>query len=221
MYDADPALRDSLSARIESYFRATQLLAHREFKLGRLMMIRDEPGMRSIRTTGLLGVKLTVEQGVLGVQSTDASGNVVVDTRRDHLEEKRRFRELVAKHASDETLQVMLRAYEAAVGDEADEFVHLYEIRDALKRRFGSEKQALKQLGSPIDASWDVLGRLANYEPVLQGRHRGGKGPNLREATGQELTAARDAGRDLIKAYIAFLTARRKAHRTTSNAGLL
>jgi hypothetical protein len=63
VYDADPSLPDSLSTRIESYFRATQVLAHRKFKLGRLTTIRDEPGMRSIRTPALLGIQLTADRG--------------------------------------------------------------------------------------------------------------------------------------------------------------
>jgi hypothetical protein len=34
-----------------------------------------------------------------------------------------------------------------------------------LKQRFGAKKEALKQLGSAIETSWDDLGALANAEP--------------------------------------------------------
>src|SRR4030095_14654777 len=131
IYDADPTLGDSLYDRIESYFRATQVFSHRDFNLRHPTTIRvDEAGNRSIRTSALLGVKLAGGLGKFGVVTTDASGKVLVDLPREVLAAERRFRELVAKHWSNETLQTMVRAYGAAVRDAADEFIHLYEIRD-------------------------------------------------------------------------------------------
>src|SRR5262245_42095973 len=205
VYEADQALGDSLYDRIESYFRATQVFSHRDFNLRHPTTIRvDEAGNRSIRTSAFLGVKLTGGVGKLGVVTIDVGGDVLVDAPREALEAERRFRELVAKHWGDETLQVMVRAYGTAVRDPADEFIHLYEIRDVLKARFRGEKNAVARLMNVGDA-WRDLGTLANVEPVWQGRHRGAKGLSLRYATRQELMSARAAGFQLINAYMSYL----------------
>jgi hypothetical protein len=122
------------------------------------------------------------------------------------LADQQRFRELVVKHGANETLQVMIRAYGAAVRDPADEFIHLYEIRDALKKNFGAEDVAIAKLGGKdAEPHWGALGKLANSEPVLQGRHRGRKGISLRPATPEELANARDAALHLINAYLSYL----------------
>ena len=55
-----------------------------------------------------------------------------------------------------------------AVKDLKNELVYLYEIRDAILAQFGSKKTALKQLGVS-DEDWNVLGDLANNQPLIQG----------------------------------------------------
>lgn len=85
-----------------------------------------------------------------------------------------------------------------------NELVHLYEIRDALAKRFGGEKGARSALGI-TRAQWSELGRLADAEPILQGRHSGAHFGSLRDATAAELSSAREIGRGMIEAYFAYL----------------
>ena len=90
------------------------------------------------------------------------------------------------------------------MNDANNELVHLYEIRDALSRRFGGESPACQVLHIS-STDWSRLGQLANSEPLRQGRHRGKNLGILRNATDAELTEARNIGRQFVEAYLEFL----------------
>jgi hypothetical protein len=93
----------------------------------------------------------------------------------------------------------------AGVEDPANEFLHLHEIRDALKTEFGGEQAARTTLGIERTA-WSEFRRLANAEPVKQGRHRGKRaGEPLRDATALELSHARSFASNLIEEYMRYL----------------
>lgn len=91
---------------------------------------------------------------------------------------------------------------QASVKDPDNELVHLYEIGDALAKKFGDAVRA--KLGI-TRAQWSRFGRLANNEPLRQGRHRGKNAGNLRDATEGELQEARGIARTMIEAYLQFL----------------
>jgi len=78
--------------------------------------------------------------------------------------------------------------------------VHLYEIRDALKKHYGSETAARRQLNI-TKTQWQRLGEIANDRPVEQSRHRGTHVVGSRPATSAELDVARGAARRLIEAF--------------------
>jgi hypothetical protein len=173
----DPSLSDKLCTFIDACLRAQQVLLHMKFELtGPTTEWLDEAGQVLRREVGLTGLPATIFIGT-----------------PEHLRfaDQSRFRELSARDGADETLQVMLRAYGAAVRDPADEFIHLYEIRDALKKLFGGERDAIAALGGLTRTSCKTLRVFANVEPVREGRHRGIWGLSLRDATQAELSSAR------------------------------
>jgi hypothetical protein len=90
------------------------------------------------------------------------------------------------------------------VADPDNELVHLYEIRDAAAKHYGGKAPALKALGIP-QAEWNELDRLANAEPLREGRHRGKHNPGLRKATKEERTQARAIARSIIRAFAALV----------------
>ncbi len=95
----------------------------------------------------------------------------------------------------------MLRSYRAAVSDPQDELIHLFEIRDTLADRFGSQEEAIRKL--PVSKTkWSRLGVLCNVLPLQEGRHRGRFGVEIRPATEEELAEARSLATELIQAYI-------------------
>lgn len=91
-----------------------------------------------------------------------------------------------------------------AVVDPNNELVHLYEIRDALAKKFGREGACCKVLHFS-SSQWSRLGRLANSEPLNQGRHRGKSLGKLRDTTEAELQEARNIARNFVEAYFAYL----------------
>jgi hypothetical protein len=75
------------------------------------------------------------------------------------------------------------------------QFVRLYQIRDALVKRFGSERDAKEALGVTT-SDWKFYGQMANDEPVVEGRHRGKSLGPLRNATTDERARMRALDED-------------------------
>jgi len=143
------------------------------------------------------------------IQITDKDGNVIADSKRDRIERKKSLAELVSFHcATDSLLASLLKSQAAAVRDPNNELVHLYEIRDALTTKFGSESATRTALGIG-STQWSRFGQLCNNKPLRQGRHRGKTGGILRDATEAELTEARGIARAMIEAYLRHLEASR------------
>jgi hypothetical protein len=100
------------------------------------------------------------------------------------------------------TLRALLQSYGRSIEDVDNEFVHLYEINDALIKQFGS--LALAAAAFPGAAcNLRTLGKLANFLPLEQGRHRGSHAGNLRPATVGELEDIRTAALALITGFAA------------------
>jgi hypothetical protein len=131
---------------------------------------------------------------------SDASGAAVRDAKSERIADHTKFIEsLIPKLARSPHLMALLQSYQAAVDDPANELVHLYEIRDALKKHYNKDDETRRRLGiSPKD--WRRFGYLANDAPLKEGRHRG-KHSNLRHATAAELDEARKISREWIEAF--------------------
>jgi hypothetical protein len=202
VYDSRPAMRDDLHSEVQSRLQAVALLDHRKHKL-------SESSETRVRPDGSKLVSVSVEPATAraggpraDIVVRDPSGNVTYDSKQARIDEKRAVADLAAKHgASDATAGAILQSYSAATADPSNELVHLYEVRDALARRYGGESNARSALG--IDSrGWSDLGRLCNHEPLRQGRHRGRSAGELRDATHEELTKARRLCAEMITAYL-------------------
>ena len=91
-----------------------------------------------------------------------------------------------------------------SVEDPDNELVYLYEVREALARKFGGQATAMEKL-CLNKTQWDIIGILANNEPFKQGRHRGNWVGNLRAAELSELEKARKSAVLLIEKYLIYL----------------
>ncbi|PCJ25087.1 MAG: hypothetical protein COA96_08050 [SAR86 cluster bacterium] len=205
LYYEEPSILDYLTKLIESELVAVQLETHNKFKL-------TKAGRTEIRADGSKNIFVEVEpmvlklsMGTADIVIRDKNDNIVSDTRSDRIDKKNTVSALLVKHwESDSTLDRMLKSYQNAVEDAEDEFVHLYEIRDALSRRFQSQKTAISEL-KIANSDWKNLGKLANSLPLSQGRHRGNAEGPLREANSAELKEARDSAVNLIHKYLEYL----------------
>jgi len=211
---ADPAayndsreLRNALHNELNDYFLGVKLLTHEPYKLSNASMFRRSSDGREIETVfpNDLDISISMTPLALDTLVRDEDGRILEDSRQDRIEHKRRLAALVAKHRSrDQVVAALVESYGRAVNDPDNELVHLYEVKDALAKVFGGEHNA----GESLDISkseWERLRRLANDFPLKQGRHRGKKLGELRDATGEELKEARKISRKMIEAYLDYL----------------
>ena len=183
-------------------------MSHRDFTL-------SKPSRNDLRNDGTKNIFLEAEPIVMKVSIgsvdlvvRDKDGNIVSDLKQERLDKQKWFSETVAKYRGvDSTLDQMLKSYQMAVKDPKNELVHLYEIRDALSTRFGMKKKAMKYL-CISNKEWDIIGNLANFQPLEEGRHRGKAAGTLRPAENHELEMARKSASNLVEKYLIFLEAK-------------
>jgi|WetSurMetagenome_2_1015567.scaffolds.fasta_scaffold22831_3 hypothetical protein len=172
-----PALQQQILDCLVGIFLARQLQVHRGFDLG-------APTILVHRGDGI----------------TTAEGFTIAGTSAEPIAQHAATLDLLAaKVTRGSVLRRMLESYSRAVEDPDNEWVHLYEIRDALATHYTSHRKARAALGITQD-EWDRVGVLAVVEPILQGRHRGHQG-DLRPATPEELADVRQIVRGWIKTF--------------------
>ncbi len=197
------ALIAAIRSHAESILGARQLLTHQPYKLD------ERPRTAQIKSDGNRNVSLHMGVNTLIVEGhapdrvvKDATGKVIQDTRAERIVEHQAFITWFSEAAmKDPLVGELQKSYTAAVNDPSDELIHLYEIREALKKRYGNERAARQQLGVTT-GEWKVLGKLGDAVPIKQSRHRGAHVGTLRPARPEELREARAAAGRLIEAFL-------------------
>jgi len=190
----------AVSREMRQVFQARMILTGRSSEMTGLTLKRHYPDGRTdvwVSATSAIVVASACSPDIL---ITDSEGNVVRDTKAERLADERGFREQCLRHAKNPLLEDLIASFCRAVADPADRMTHLYEIRDALSRQFGGEKEAKKTLGIS-NSEWSDLGRIANQEPIQKSRHRGSH-LGLRPATDDELYRAQAVARRMLRAYL-------------------
>jgi len=203
-YDLEHKTRDVLHEILKSMFLGVQPLTHKRYTL-------SEPSVCHLHSDGRKDVTVFTKPIVVAFSASadfihkDRDGNVILDSRKDRMYRMSKLADLAAKYRNqDKTSDSLLSSYNMAVEEPDNEFIHLFEIRDALVARFGSKHKAMDMLLINKD-DYSKLGELANYEPLRQGRHRGSKAGVLRDATTAERIEARRIANDMILLYFAYL----------------
>ena len=196
-----------LHQRLDALFLGAQMLEHQKYELSEpSQVVRVTPdGGRHNMVLPPAGIIALVQGRLDVVIKDDATGNVIRDDRRDRISARLALSRSSAAHIDEPVANSVIRSYAAAINDPRNELVHLYEIRDALCTRFGGGPNARTALGVS-EPRWKDLGRLACFEPLLQGRHRGQHPESLRPAMPEELSLAREIARELVEKYLALLT---------------
>lgn len=200
-YDQGRKFREYAHARIADVFMAQQVQVHHEFELSEASMMRlHKDGRREVMAfPETIRIKVSLGCGDLVVRNAD--GEIVQDTRAERLQKQEAFRSKVVSLAQDDlALKRMLQIFRTALSDTDNLLIHLYEVREALVSEYGGEANVMKALNvSLIDWKW--FGRLANNEPVKEGRHRG-KHQELRPATSLEKERSIAFVQALVEAYV-------------------
>jgi hypothetical protein len=205
IYDKHQGMRDRLHSSLNDRFLGVQLFSHKPYELSKASMYRLHPDGRKDITIFPEPIVITVSMGEPAILVTDTDGNVISDSRHERFQKKQALAELAEKYRQQDPLVAsVLHSYNEAVNDPDNELVHLYEIRDAMAKHFGGESAAQRVLGIS-GKQWSRLGKVANDEPLKQGRHRGKNLGALRDATEGELREARSIARNIAVAYLDYL----------------
>jgi len=204
LFDSRPGLRDSMTQELNDYFLGAQPIRRQAFEIHGGAIIRIWPDGRKDTTIVAQSAVIKMTAGHVDLVYTDQEGRAH-DTRRDRIDATKSLAERSARHAdTDRTARKMLDSFDAAVRDPENELVHLYEVWEALALKFQGESAARHALGISSSVR-SKFGRLANDEPLNQGRHRGRHTDSLRDATVEELDEARAIARDMIASYLKYL----------------
>ncbi|HDH04928.1 MAG TPA: hypothetical protein ENH01_04345 [Nitrospirae bacterium] len=202
IYDNDKSILDRLHNALNDRFIGVQMLSHKPYELSKASMYRLHPDGRKDITIFAEPCVIKMTIGEVDFIVKDKDKNVISDSKKKRIQKKIESAELVEKYRQkDAFLASLLKSYSNAVNDPDNELVHLYEIRDAVAKRFKSESNAKHALGIS-GTRWSRFGKLTNDEPLKQGRHRGKNPGVLRDATEEELKEVRDIARNIIEAYL-------------------
>jgi len=206
-FEANPDTKETLTSLIEHRLRAVQIMSHRSYTLSKPSRtdLREDGKKNRFVEAHILGSSCSMTGSPVDFIVKDVDGQIIADSKRDRLDRQKWIAEVSDKYrGSDSTLDQIFNSYQKAVNDPEDELVHLYEIRDALKTKFGKGHKARKALGI-TEKEWKEIGRLADSEPLKEGRHRGNFAGKLRPAEKHELEEARKSALNIIERYLIYL----------------
>lgn len=194
------ATQERYKARLVQLFAARQIQDRRSYSLAPLPRIVQHDGDRTHSVVQVQAAEVVIVTGRADVLVTDSSGTVIRDSRAERIAKERVTLDLLAaKAARSATVRDILDSYSRSVSDPDNEFVHLYEVRDALVEHLGGAPRRVQDaLGIP-HAEWKRVEQLANG-PIEQGRHRG-LHRIRRPATAAELNEFRDIVRRWILVF--------------------
>ena len=203
-YDEGQCFRDSAQEFLDSAFLAQQVQVHQHFTLSKAVAAREHADGRRDCTVFLKPVALTMSLGQIDVIVQDEHGNVTTDTKAERLQRQVGFHSkimhLIPLHSE---IKRMLQSFRNALNDPDNFLIHLFEIRETVVCYV--QKPPVQHQQVNVSASdWSKFGRLANDEPLLEGRHRG-KRSELRKATSEEVRWALCFGQCLIEGYVQLL----------------
>ena len=204
--DVDEAIIRQVYNELEDIFMGAQIVVHKPFNLP-----RDHTTYRK-RPDGEEDIAVSVSASTnvflaakVDITLTDKNGNVVADTRADREAKVKKVAELSWKYRRrDDTADAILNSYKAAVEDRNNYFIHLYEVIEALVKKFGSNNAVRDVLGISR-TQLRRLHYLANEAPLEENRHRGYHHNELRKAAQDELEDGRNIARALIVSYLEYL----------------
>jgi len=198
-----------LTEQLRIYFLGAQPSRHRTFEIHDGSIIRIWPNGKTDTTLVVQSAEHILTSDNVDIATTDSEG-VVHDSRRNRINATKNLAQLSVRHAAtDQTVRRMLDSFDDATRYPGNELVYLYEIWDALKTKFRGESKARNAIGISRPGRLRLT-KLADTEPLNQGRHRGQFAGSLRDATTEELNEAWAIARDMFERYLKYLEGQRQ-----------
>lgn len=200
-FEQGEAFCNSAHEILNMTFLAQQILVHLPYTLERPTLARVHPDGKRDVSLFVESVVMVMSVGTMDMIVRDANGNITSDSKAERLGKQDQFRANVARILPhDIALKRMLQSFRNALEDRDNLLIHLYEIRETLSTEFSGERTAREAVGVS-SGDWSKFGRLANEEPLLEGRHRG-KHAALRKARPDEAAWALEFGQRLVEGYV-------------------
>jgi len=201
-YDVDNHIKAALHKEIDAFFLGAQLINNKPY-------ILSKPSHKRIYPDGRENAFISADKGIISLTSTnvdliayDKDGNIVSNPKQDRIKKRNELAKLAKELHLDFKVSALLRSYNLALNNPENELIYLFEIREALQIFFPFKKDlAIKSLGLN-EKAWSRLGQLANDTPLRQGRHRGKKVQELKDATIDELEEARAIASNFIQSFM-------------------
>lgn len=199
----EATIENAIEDRIKLVFEVRLLQVARKYVLEGPRTVQHYEGKRTVGIR-ICAVTLAVALDPVDCVATDDAGNVIRDTRAERIARDRsEVESLAGKALNSPTLRSLLDSYGRSLSDPSNALVHLYEIRDALAKHYLGDDRARQRLGIS-SKQWRRVGRLADDEPLEEGRHRG-RHPVRRHAKREELDEVREIAKSWIRAFAAAL----------------
>jgi hypothetical protein len=186
---------------IDSIFLTRQLQEHRTHTLQGPRVYQHKAEQKNVDIRLSAAISITISVGKPDIILRDQAGNIIRDSRVERITAHNSQLDSIApKLAHSPVLHGVFMSYSQSISDSSNEFVHLYEVRDALRHYYGNIGAARIALNISRN-EWERFDALANEEPLEQGRHRGRNIGGLRPASDEELEEVRSIVRNWIIAF--------------------
>ncbi|WP_324755203.1 hypothetical protein [Roseovarius sp. Pro17] len=201
-YERGAEFRDEAHRELEPHFLSQAIITGKRLVLNPAQLTREYPDGRSDRNiiVRTAHFNLSTFKAKVDFIIRDKDGNVTSNSRAERIAEQTEFRaKFVDARPGFPEIRAMADSWNKSFEDEANCFVHLYEVRDCIQTIFGRAEEAKRALN--VDDDWKTIGKLSNRPDNALGRHRG-NGTNHKKPDRDTLRKGRDATRRLIAAYI-------------------
>jgi len=192
-FEKSEDIQNELTQFIENRMYAVLLEKNVSFELGK-------PSRTDLSEDGILtsyAGKITLTQTTSSSMDVRVirDGRIVADTKQEREDKQKwRIKAIETHRLTNDALDLMLHSYAMALKHSKYELVHLYEVRDALARKFNDKKRkthACTTLGIDKD-NWDKFGSIANCCHIRHSRHVGKSVSSPRDSA-SSIKSLRDA----------------------------
>lgn len=134
-FDKDSSIYKGFDKQLRDNFLGAQVVSRQRYTLSSPTISRyDQNGSKAVQIF-LKASVLSFTSGKADFIIKDSQGGIVSDTKAERAKRRQHLSALAAKYrGSDTTAASILDSFDLSIKNSENELVHLYEIRDALKK---------------------------------------------------------------------------------------
>jgi hypothetical protein len=204
-YKENPGIIEDIHKTLYLRFQSALIYKYAEFLLSApaVNFNADQPGYLGPIFITAHGLAHSSRSKPLDLIVINDEGVIQRDTAQERRIHQKKYADLIEKYRSDAVATAILMFFNDAVNDPKRELFHLYNIIDALGKRFKNEKGVTDNLGI-TENSLDFFHKYA-HEKYFEARHPGLHVGKLQHAPIAILEKERLIARELFEAYLDFL----------------